>query len=239
MENKFNKFSAFVKKNGFYLALAACVVAVGIVSIIAAGNPGTEPDPMDVQKQQSPRLEDEINALKSPSPSPFATPTAMATATVSPSPTMSPSPSPSPSKTRSNASTLSKLQMPLDGEVIKEFSDEVLVYNSTLNMWMTHNGIDIKANSESVTAALAGEVVSIEADENRGNVVTIKHSSRQTTIYAGLSETTVAEGAKVSAGQEIGKVGTPAFEANDGAHLHFEHVLDGKQADPVKSIKQN
>ena len=55
--------------------------------------------------------------------------------------------------------------MPVEGEIIKELSKDTLVYSETLKEWITHLGIDIKAEKTSVVkAAEAGTVKSIKND---------------------------------------------------------------------------
>ena len=46
-----------------------------------------------------------------------------------------------------------KFKMPVEGEIIKEFSKDTLVYSETLKEWITHLGIDIKAEKTSVVKA--------------------------------------------------------------------------------------
>jgi murein DD-endopeptidase MepM/ murein hydrolase activator NlpD len=105
-------------------------------------------------------------------------------------------------------------------------------------MWMTHNGIDISAAKDTkVVAALPGTVKKIATDPTKGQIVTITHSGNQTTVYVGLSEVNVKEGAKVNAGQKIGVAGTPGFEAAEGPHLHFEYIQNGSYVDPVKNME--
>lgn len=239
-ENKSKgRFASFIKKQGFYIALVLCIAAVGIVSWLAVSDSSKDPGPegQNVQKQEAPNLTQEIQQYQS-TPSPTPTPSL----SPSPSPTPTPSPSTTPkndAESRGTSSTSVKLVMPLDGEIIKAFSGETLVYNATLNMWTTHNGIDIAAtDSKEVKAALPGEVEDVTVDDSRGTVVTISHTGNKKTVYAGLSETSVKKGSKINASQVIGTVGTPAFEAAEGEHLHFEYLVDGKYTDPVEQMEQ-
>ena len=142
---------------------------------------------------------------------------------------------------KNNSQTLTqaqtKLQMPVDGEIVRAFSGEELVYNKTLNAWSTHNGIDISAKEgDLVGAALAGEVAEAKMDSTLGWVVTLNHTDNQTTIYAGLSEVFVEKGDKVNAGQQLGSAGTPPFESDLGVHVHFEYLKDGEYMDPTEKM---
>ena len=52
---------------------------------------------------------------------------------------------------------------PVEGEIIREFAKDKLVYSETLGEWITHNGIDIKADKTTVVKASAeGKVSSIK-----------------------------------------------------------------------------
>jgi len=232
-ENQEKGIKSFLKKNGLIIALVVFLLAVGAVAFFTAGG-AQQDEGQDVQNQQAPRLEDEIGAIRasqSPRPSTSAAPTA----SPAPSPSAAPAPSPSASG-RSRAKASVKMTMPLKGEIIKAFSGETLVYNATLETWMTHNGIDIAAADDAEVVALAGTVESVEEDPTRGVVVTIAHSGGKKTVYAGLSECAVKQGDKVNAAQKLGRAGTPAFEAREGAHLHFEVLVDGKYVDPAGEL---
>ncbi len=219
----------FFKKYGFYFAIVACIAAVGAAALLALQGESEQPG-VDVQKQEAPDLEQTLQST----PTPRITPTP----TTSPSATPSLSPSPSPTATATQKpATISALvlTMPVDGEIIRAFSGDELVHNSTLNMWMTHNGVDISGSQgDVVVSALSGTVKETYYDETRGNVVVVEHSSSRVTLYAGLSEISCASGDRINAGDEVGKLGTPPFESNDGPHLHFEFTEDGEFADPVE-----
>lgn len=126
--------------------------------------------------------------------------------------------------------------MPVEnGVVIKDFSNTALKYNATLKQWEAHKAVDIKgADNAKVFAAYDGEVVSVENNYLSGTVVTIKHAGNLQTVYASMSENVLVKaGDTVTAGQQIGTVSVSAkSEANDGAHLHFEVLLNNVKVDP-------
>lgn len=232
------KFSDFLRKNGLYITVAVCIAVVGTLAYLAVST-GTanKEEGQNVQKQEAPNLQQELNASRSPAP------------TLTPMPSVSPAPSASatwPTQTQSSQTSTSggrqasaTLVMPVDGEIIKEFSGDTLVFNDTLNMWMTHNGIDIAAeNGAEVKAAMAGTISQVTFDDSMGKVVTIEHSGKTATLYAGLSDVTVKEGDKINAGQVIGKCGAPGFEAKAGPHLHFEYSVNGERKDPANFLKK-
>ena len=133
-----------------------------------------------------------------------------------------------------------EFKMPVEGEIMKEFANNKLVYSSTLDVWATHNGIDIAADKTTVVKAAAdGTVSSIKNDPRYGLTVIIEHVNGYKTVYSNLLSTEfVVEGEKVEQGQSIGTVGnTAAFEISDEPHLHFELLKDNEQQDPELYLK--
>ena len=129
---------------------------------------------------------------------------------------------------------------PVEGEVIKEFAKDNLIYSETLKEWVTHLGIDIKADKTTVVKAAAdGTIKSIKNDPRYGLTVIINHEDGYQTIYSNLLTTEfVVEGEEVKQGQSIGTVGnTAAFEIADETHLHFELLKDSEYLDPSIYIK--
>jgi len=95
-----------------------------------------------------------------------------------------------------------------------------------------HDGIDIAAPEGSpVLAADDGTVIFVGKQSGYGNVVIIRHEQGLVTVYAHNSEVLVREGARVSRGQQVARVGQTG--RTTGPHLHFE-VRDGvKPRDPL------
>ena len=124
---------------------------------------------------------------------------------------------------------------PVEGEIMKEFAQENLIYSQTLEEWTTHTGIDIKAEKTTVVkAAEAGMVKTIKNDPRYGLTIVIEHENGFETVYSNLlTSEFVVEGEKVEKGQSLGTVGnTAAFEIADEPHLHFEILKDSVPVDP-------
>jgi len=129
---------------------------------------------------------------------------------------------------------------PVEGDIIREFAKDKLVYSNTLQEWVTHNGIDIKADKTTVVkSAAAGKISAIKNDPRYGLTVTIEHDNGFKSIYANLlTAEFITEGEAVEAGQTIGTVGnTATFEILDEPHLHFEITKDNEYVDPTIYIK--
>ena len=130
--------------------------------------------------------------------------------------------------------------MPVEGEIVKKFGKDKLIYSDTLKEWTTHLGIDIKADKTSIVKASAdGTVKSIKNDPRYGLTVVIEHTNGFSTVYANLlTAEFVVAGENVKMGQTIGTVGNSAtFEILDDPHLHFELLKDGNNIDPEMYIK--
>lgn len=131
-------------------------------------------------------------------------------------------------------------QKPVEGEIVREFATDNLTFSETLQEWVTHNGIDIKADKTTVVqAAEDGTIKSIKNDPRYGLTIVIEHEDGFQTIYANLlSSEFVTEGEKVIKGQSIGTVGnTAVFESADEPHLHFEIIKDSNYVDPSLYLK--
>lgn len=129
---------------------------------------------------------------------------------------------------------------PVEGEVMVEFAKENLVYSNTLQEWVTHNGIDIKADKTTVVKAAAdGTIKSIKNDPRYGITVVIEHVNGYSTIYANLlTAEFIKEKETIKQGQTIGTVGnTATFEIADEPHLHFEILKDSENLNPSNFIK--
>ena len=133
-----------------------------------------------------------------------------------------------------------EFKMPVSGEIMKEFADNKLVYSSTLDVWTTHNGIDIAADKTTVVKASAdGTVKSIKNDPRYGITIIVEHVNGYKTVYSNLLSTEfVVEGEDVKQGQSIGTVGnSAAFEVSDEPHLHFEILKNNEQLNPELYFK--
>ena len=123
--------------------------------------------------------------------------------------------------------------------LIKGYSDTELQFNSTLNCWRGHFGVDLAAEVGSeVFAVLDGTVKSVTTDKLNGTVIVLSHENGYETVYGSLNKTVnVKVGEVVAKGKQIGLVALSATnEANDGAHLHFEVLKDGVHVDPTLYI---
>lgn len=127
--------------------------------------------------------------------------------------------------------------MPVQGEILKPYSDSVLQYSKTLGDMRLHTGIDIACdNGTSVSACSDGTVTSVELNGAFGNTVSIDHGDGITVKYSSLDGIKVKTGDNVSAGDIIGAVSSIPAECGDRDHLHLETVKDGIEASPLETL---
>lgn len=131
-------------------------------------------------------------------------------------------------------------ERPVEGDIIRDFAVDSLIYSETLQEWVTHTGIDIKSDKTTVVkSAEAGTVKTIKNDPRYGLTIVVEHTNGFLTVYSNLlTSEFVVEGEKVEKGQSLGTVGnTAAFEIADEPHLHFEILKDSVQVNPNIYLK--
>ncbi len=128
--------------------------------------------------------------------------------------------------------------LPVEGDVINDFSNGELVKNETLNEWRTHNGVDIAAEIGSdIHACANGTIARIWNDPMWGECVQIEHKDGIISLYCGLAQDTikVKEGDAVSRGDVLGTLGeTNLAEVGEDSHLHFVMKQGDAYADPLQ-----
>ncbi len=84
-------------------------------------------------------------------------------------------------------------------------------------------------NNAPVLAALDGVATRKYQEGGAGNYIVIDHGGGWTTYYFHLQSYSVEDGAVVTTGQEVGRVGSTG--ASSGPHLHFEELYYGEGKD--------
>ena len=209
------KFNTNVNGRGYYIALVLCAVAIGITGFIYYRNADKPQD----------TLQTPINAIAT---TPNSDVQAVAT---QPGGEMTPT---------QPAKKPSKIQAPVAGKTVAEYSMDALCYNQTTRDWRVHDGVDFAAEAgTTVSAAADGTVYTVYEDETMGMTVVVKHDGGYTTKYASLAaKVSVKAGDNVTAGQKIGTVGCTALLENAiGDHLHFSVSCNGAVVNPTDFLK--
>lgn len=107
---------------------------------------------------------------------------------------------------------------PVDGDVVRSFDPPEQRYGAG------HRGVDLAAEpGEPVASSLPG-IVTFSGEVARRGWVTVDHGGGLQTTYGVLDPRLVASGARVDAGQELGRVASTAEHVDWGARLHGEYI---------------
>lgn len=129
---------------------------------------------------------------------------------------------------------------PISGEIQKQYSIDKVIYSKTLELWKTHDGIDIAADiGTNVKAIEKGTVEKVYEDSFYGTTIVIDHGQGYKSSYSNLDKnTSVKEKQTVNKGQVIGKISNTAIgEIKDESHLHFTLFKDNNNVDPTYIFK--
>ena len=123
-----------------------------------------------------------------------------------------------------------KMTWPVQGDIVKS-------YGSTVG-GQKNDGINISAKAGAPVVAADNGVVLFSGNQAKGygNLVIIRHANNKVTVYGHLKDMSVRTNQQVSAGQQIGTVGTSGGIPENQPQLHFE-VREGKSPkDPTKYL---
>ncbi len=220
MQNKKFHAGRFAGK-GYYIALILCAIAIGVSGYLYYNN---QKDPSMENPNATVDVLGTNASIGTQRPS-QATAGGDTVGTQPTTPSTPIVPTPMPIKTGK----------PVDGQVLLDYSMDMLCYNPTTRDWRTHDGMDIAAEAGTqVLAAAAGTVYTVFQDDRMGYTVVIRHQDGYVTTYSSLSEDVqVKAGDVVVLGQTIGYAASTALlESALGDHVHFSVSCNGKPMDP-------
>ncbi len=224
-ENKRRKYG----NSGLYIVIACGLIAIGILAWFAASRMAKENDelqesnPSLITPSQDESYMDDNSSYNDSSIQ--STPSEIVEQNVSDVPF------------EEANEVLAAPIMPIEAEIIKDYSDTALQYSATFDDLRLHTGIDIKSPlGTAVLASADGTVVSTEESSTLGKTVTIDHGSGILFKYCGLENITVSGGKTVKMGQSIGVVGSIPFECADEPHIHIEATQNGTVVSPLEII---
>lgn len=125
------------------------------------------------------------------------------------------------------------------GTIFKEYTENSVVYSSTLGVYTGHVGMDFKgAEGAKVVAAYEGAVKEITTSYLQGTTVKIEHGNGLVTVYNSIEPLeSLTVGQEVKQGDVIGTISDNNKQENkDGAHLHFEVIENGVNVSPLKYL---
>lgn len=237
----FAKIRAAMKGKGFIVALALSVAAVGFSTYYAYnsvmnGFGGENSDELFMEVDKNQAGIPIVTTTHRPVPEPQTT--AATTAAIESPAVSSTEPQTEPANNFFAASA--PRVWPADGEIINGYSAGELVKSETLNLWQTHDGVDIAAeNGTEIKACGEGKISNIWEDALWGVCVSIDHGDGNISSVYGLeANVPVSIGQEVASGDIIGRAGNTAeCECKLAPHIHFEVRMDGSFVDPVGFVE--
>jgi murein DD-endopeptidase MepM/ murein hydrolase activator NlpD len=240
-------FSRFMNGKGFYIALALCLVAIGSAAYIATNssmgllngnyassnsitsNTAATTSGIDWDTNSTQQTNQNVSGIPAGGSSiPIITSSSVIANSAS-------------SKLTNAASETLLFMMPCSGDVINAFSNNIPVYNKTMDDWRVQNGVDIAAKQGTPVIAVAdGTVSEIKQDVLYGQEVIIDHGNGIKSIYGNLTtNVTVKKAQKVNIGDVIGCVGqTAQGEISLVSHLYFAMTKNNAYIDPFTFVKK-
>jgi len=134
---------------------------------------------------------------------------------------------------------LKHFSSPVNGKILKHFSNGELVKNESTGDWRTHNGTDIACKSGTAVKAINnGIVTAVYTDTFWGTVVEIDHGNGVTAKYCGLdANVSVEKDRIVKAEEKIGTVGSVPLESSEETHLHIEIRVRSTLINPLDLLQ--
>ena len=138
-----------------------------------------------------------------------------------------------------NFSSASKMQWPIQGELVMSFDMEHTVYYPTLEQYKVCPAIMIQGEAGAqVQAAANGQVVAISSNEELGNYVEMDLGGGYHAVYGQLADVAVTEGSYVPAGTVFATLNSPTkYYVVEGPNLYFQLTLNGQPVDPVDYLQ--
>lgn len=220
---------------GFYIILFLCIAAVGIAGYVLFSEPKTNDDTLQGYEYSS-----DESVTTGQEDGPVEIPEQTAAQTDEPENASEPAQEEDSEATaggtdEEDAQTAAPVSAvrPVEGKVLRGYSDSELTYDETMEDWRAHIGTDYAATEgESVKAMLGGKVSAVTQDNLYGGCVRVTDGDTEI-LYAGLDKLSVSEGDTISAGDALGTaVKTLPAEATLKTHIHIEMRQAGVTTDP-------
>lgn len=217
-----SRFQKFMNGNGFYVAIAACLLAVGGVAVALVGQ-GLFHGPADGVSEPPSSVAEPVEQVVTNQPDDRTNGSTTTTGKTT-------------TGTTTTAGAPDLYILPLGNLVQKAYSHGMPAYCETMKDWRTHDGTDFAGEEGQKVRALArGTVQSIEEDPLWGEVLVIDHGVEVYSRYCGV-HASVKVGDRVDVGDTVGSLVAIPCEAAQGYHLHLEMSVDGDPVDPVTAL---
>lgn len=132
-----------------------------------------------------------------------------------------------------------RLQWPIVGNVLINYSMDKTVYFPTLEQYKYNPAIVIQATlGEPITAAASGEVVSVFQDAQIGNAITVNIGNGYEVTYGQLDDIQVSTGENIETGALLGYVANPTkYYSVEGSNVYFQVKKDEIPVNPMGQLE--
>ena len=134
-----------------------------------------------------------------------------------------------------NFSDASKMQWPVRGNVLLDYSMDQTIYFPALDQYKCNPGIVIQSDVSTPVAAPANaRILEVGSNEEIGNYVVMDLGNEYTATCGQLKEVCVAQGEYLKEGQTLGYVSEPTkYYSVEGVNVFFEMKHQDKTVDPL------
>ena len=214
---------AFLRMKAWMIEYAYLVTLGAVIAVIAGSA---------IYTRQLRRETGVQAAANAPEIAQSASPTAQST--ITPLPTIA------PLTVRPVLMSAASAVWPVEGDVLRMFDAQELVWWEMLESWRTHTGLDIAGEAgQAVLCCADGKVKSSTWDELWGWRVMIEQADGRQTTYCGLESSVVSIGESVTRGQTIGTLlACIPCEAELPTHLHLQVRHKGMMQDPEAMLPE-
>lgn len=207
----------------FYIIIVVALIIIAVVAWIGLSNmndPTTDPDTSMNESPNSDNSQEYNSNDSSYNDSITETPKDFVSEIIPSTPT---------DDTVSNQPYEKSYTMPINGDILKDFSADTLQFSQTFGDMRLHTAVDIACKEGAFISALTdGKVLSFEESTALGGVLTIDHGDGLIVKYACIKDPKFKAGDTLKSGDLIGAVGTVPNESSDQAHLHIEATKNNK-----------
>ncbi len=226
---------------GLYIALAICilsVICIGVYSAIINIFNGTLFESENVTPPTSTRAPGPLGAELPDNDPPIYDQGDLVDSDPIDEPELPATSDPDDSEQANAIPEVKSFSRPLPGETMKNFSEDMPIYSTTMNDYRAHLGLDIHAMvGEAVKCFADGKIAEIYEDPLMGETIVVDHGNGLKSIYQNLSPeypSGIVVGKVVKEGDVIGGVGeTTLIECAEEPHLHFSVTVNDVPVDPT------
>lgn len=132
-----------------------------------------------------------------------------------------------------------RLQWPIVGNVLINYSMDKTVYFPTLEQYKYNPALVIQATvGEPITAAASGEVIAVFQDAQIGNAITVNIGNGYEVTYGQLDNIQVGTGENIETGTLLGYVADPTkYYCVEGSNVYFKVTKDDVPVNPMGKLE--